>query len=560
MFNTYLKEGAMTFPFWILVIYYMLNVVKISFFNYYILPVRGIGILGYKLVYTTLIISGFYYIILNIRSKLLFLIFYILQTLYILSNLLYYSYFHSYLHLLQMVTLFSEGFIAAGNFAEPLNIYLLMIFVDLFAVVYIIENYSKIFKIVRKFNKVFLISIALALFSVTLIEVINYKDRFFLSQIANDAYKGESFVVQRYGTIANNILNVWQNKNEKELISHIKYGKDIKNTIASSNNPNFIIIQVESMDSSVINHKYKDKFIAPYLSSLSNNSIFYPYALSFHEGGGTSDVEFSIINSVEPLSDFPAIKLSGYSYPNSMLQILGKRYNTTVFHGNVGTYYNRDIAFPKMGFEQFYDMHKMDLRDSGWGAPDKYVFDYVLEKLETITPPYLSYIITMTSHGPFTNAGYYYKNENYKDIKNKTVKNYYNSISYVDDSIKNFVEQVRLRFKNTYIFITGDHTPNINTELYKQSSVNIGSTKFEFVPLFIITPENKIHKEDKQIASFLDISPTVLYASGMKFQIKTDGKNLLTLDNINKYNIPYRSKIYDRMDLFNKIEQSILIK
>jgi phosphoglycerol transferase MdoB-like AlkP superfamily enzyme len=347
-----------------------------------------------------------------------------------------------------------------------------------------------------------------------------------------------------------------QNYSETKMIEHLEYGpeQEHKEAVASINSkPNYVFIQVESMDANIVRHEYGGSYEMPNLKSLAENNIYYPYTLSYHKGGGTSDAEFSIINSVEPLDSFPAIKLTAYKHPNSYVgKLAGAYYTTMAFHGNVGTFYNRNIAFSKMGFKKFYDISSMDYKDEGWGAPDDKVFSYAFKKISQTRKPFMSYIITMTSHGPFESARHYYNNSRYDSIKEETVKNYFNSMSYVDKSISDFVKNIRQSQPNTYIFIVGDHTPNINTPDYFQASFIDGETYFEFVPLIIITPDNKKYTETKRVASFLDISPSIMDSSGISFKIKSSGSNLLDKDQ-NMLNIPLKGKLYDRAWLFDRV-------
>jgi phosphoglycerol transferase MdoB-like AlkP superfamily enzyme len=296
----------------------------------------------------------------------------------------------------------------------------------------------------------------------------------------------------------------------------------------------------------------------PYLNSLREDSIYYPYMLSYHKGGGTSDTEFSVLNSVEPLDSFPAIKLTAYNYQNSLVSKLQKEsYYTMAFHGNVGTFYNRDIALSKMGFTKFYDISTMNYEDEGWGAPDDKVFSFAVDKMAKSKQPFLTYIITMTSHGPFESARNYFNNTQYDDIEDEIVRNYYNSLNYVDNSIKDFVSQIQSKYSNTYIYIYGDHTPNINTEDYYQASLIEGDKYLEFVPLFIITPDKQKHVEDKEVASFLDIAPTILNTSTIPYTLYSDGINLLIPDRALSSAIPLKGASFNRQLLYDKISAHV---
>jgi phosphoglycerol transferase MdoB-like AlkP superfamily enzyme len=361
------------------------------------------------------------------------------------------------------------------------------------------------------------------------IEGINYAQGNSIIHFTESTTVDESPIVERYGTLVNNVVGLLGNKAYEELTQNLNKSKCISSEAENKDTPNFVIVQVESMDSNLINMQYKNQYITPFLHSLSQKSVYYPYVLSYHMGGGTSDAEFSMINSIEPLGNYPAIKIENFDYSNSLIKSLSEssKYHSVAFHGNSGDFYNRNVAFPSMGFDQFFDLEKMNMTDTGWGAPDNEVLNYTANYINRINQPFISYTITMTSHTPFINAKNYYNNSLYDSIEDETVKNFFNSFSYVDKSIEDFILKVRSEHKNTFIFIIGDHTPSVNNEFYKQASFITDNKYFEFVPLFIITPDDKVYKEEKSVASFLDISPTILYTSGIKFDIKSNGRNLL---------------------------------
>lgn len=536
-------------------LFLVFNALKITLFNFFIITDHTFTAFKYKLEMTILLVVIIYPLFLMLRTRLLLVFAYIFQIIYIIANISYYSYFHSYLNIVQWTSLFSEAFTAASHLAVPRNPELMIAFIDLPFFIYIAVKYSKITVVAVKLRFFMILAALLSIGMISGIEARNYTQNCSVIQYARDEFTGESPIVQRYGTIVNNLVSLVFNKSKRELLSRLENEKTVSGNESKTVNPNFIVIQVESMDSNVINQQYKGRYIAPYLHELSNESIYYPYTMSYHMGGGTSDSEFSIINSVEPLEGFPAIKLSNFGYPNSMLtELTNAAYRTLAYHGNTGSFFNRDAAFPKMGFQEFFDINKMGMKDVGWGAPDGEVFDYMVNNLKTIQKPFFSYVITMTSHGPFTNARFYYNNEQFDDLQNETVKNYFNSISYVDKSLEKLVSDIKANFKNTYIFIWGDHTPDINTPDYKQASFVMDSKYFEFVPLIILTPDNKVYRETDNVASFLDIAPTILSTSGTKFEIQSDGINLLNFE-ANLPGIPFKGAVYNRNELFTKVSE-----
>ncbi len=538
------------------IIFLILNTLKITIYSLYIIPSHEASIFIYKFGLTLMMSFLVYPIVFKFKSFMPLLSLYILQTIYITVNISYYLYYHNYLHVMQMITLFKEAFISAGHSSSPMSPQLLVAFIDLPILIYVLFKYSSVKQFFSglPFKGMFLIVSSFLI--ILCIEGINYAHGDSIIQYSDSIKGDESQIVEKYGTLVNNVVSLYTNDGCKQLTDYLEHSKNVSGKAEAKNTPNFVIIQVESMDSNVINQKYKGQYIAPFLHSLSQQSIYYPYVLSYHMGGGTSDSEFSIINSVEPLPDYPAIKLDDYDYANSLIKKLSAAsYNTMAFHGNIGYFYNRSSAFPKMGFGDFFDLEKMDMEDTGWGAPDNDVFNYAANHLNKSRQPLMSYIITMTSHTPFTNAKNYYNNNIYDDIEDDTVRNYFNSISYVDRSIGDFISKLQSELKNTYFFIIGDHTPSINKDSYQQASFIMDNKYFEFVPLIIITPDNKVYKEDKSVASFLDISPTILYASGINFNMKSNGQDLINSNNYSK-TISFKGSLYDRKLLYSKINSS----
>jgi phosphoglycerol transferase MdoB-like AlkP superfamily enzyme len=542
--------------------FFLFNSLKIVLYILFLIQQVNMKIVGYEFLRTLMIIVILYPLIYKLGSKVLMGTLYILQTLYIIVNLGYYFYFGSYLNMIQCITLFHEAFSVVEQFAVPLNIKMLLVFIDFPVFVYILFALKRPEQRKKKSGKQMLVVLLAPVLILAALEGLNYVRNYsivnFLQNPSRDA--NDTQLVKVQGTVINNVVNVIRYSDEGNVIGKFQYGKEISSSPAASSKsqnpdgnpaPNYILIQVESMDANIVNQTYKGQYVTPFLHSLESQSIYYPYAMSYHGGGGTSDSEFSVLNSMEALQDYPSLKLNSYEYPNSLIKRLDNAsYTTMAFHGNIGGFFNRTEAFRKIGYGTFYDSQKMGLPEKGWGMPDNEVFSFAFDKLESVSGPFLAHIITMSSHGPFTLVRSYYNNPLYDDIGDKTVKEYYNSFSYVDECIGEFVNNVRAKFKNTYIIIYGDHTPNIKSQVYSQAAFTMDGRYFEFVPMMVLTPDGKVRKETKEVASFLDVAPTVLETSGISYDFMSDGQ-VLTGDSLESGDLPFRGGSYGRQLLFN---------
>jgi phosphoglycerol transferase MdoB-like AlkP superfamily enzyme len=372
-------------------------------------------------------------------------------------------------------------------------------------------------------------------------------------QLMADPSANDIAIIKSHGLVAFTVMDVLNHRKTPDFALSQRYGHQITFRGREKPHPNIVCIQVESMDANIIDRQHDGVFVTPFLHKLSGKCLFFPYTLSYHEAGLTTDCELSVINSLEPLADFPSIKLHNYRYMNSMIKRFNiTHYQTAAFHGNKAIFDNRMDAFGKMGFGTFYDIAGMGLREIAWGAPDGAVFDFVKTKLLTQQEPFLYYIITMSSHEPFTLVNSYYQNPRFRTVPNKHTRDYFNCISYVDKEMSSLILTIRRQRPNSYIFIYGDHTPIEEVGAFRKSSFLYDDRLFEFVPLFILTPDSLVHREDACVAAFVDIAPTALYASGVPYRMRVNGTNLLDVplkDGI----LSLRGSTYSREELFQEI-------
>ncbi|MGI6667927.1 MAG: LTA synthase family protein [Acetivibrionales bacterium] len=543
----------------VIVLFYVLtSALKISLFNHVIVPHADKWMFRFKFLTTLLVVIIVYPVLFRFRKRFLLITFYITQTLYIIISMSYFLYFHNYLHFDVFAANFYEGLVAVLIESTPKSPLLLIAFIDFPFFAYLAIAYQRVNRMRVKLRVPVNVIVAIALIITVWSQYGHYKEDKFITQIAKSKRIGESYIVQRYGTLANSIVAMTRYRTTQDYIDSIQYGRPLARQEETGDKPDIFIIQVESMESAIVRQIHDGSPVMPYLHSMTRRSVYYPYMLTYHFGGGTSDCEFSAINSVEPLVEYPAIKLTAYKAPNSFVKQLAKSsYRAYAFHGNIGIYYNRGIAFRSFGFDEFYDIDKMKLKDVGWGAPDDKVYEFALNKVKESERPVLSYVITMSSHGPFTNVSNYYNDDRFDNIDDKKLRNYYNSMAYVDKCIENYVRAIRENFDNAYIIIFGDHAPQVNNESFKEAYILIADKRYEFVPLFILTPDNKVHCEEQIVASLLDISPTILNFSGVEYNILSDGIDLLDPERAEPGKIPYRGLNWDRKELFRHASDAI---
>jgi len=550
-------------------LFILLNAFRLAFITQLLTSLPWDYFLG-KMVSAIAICGIFITLLFVIKKRIFLIIFYILQTIFLFSNLAYFFYFHNYLHLFSWFSLLKETTSIIKHLAIPLEWEMLWLLIDIPFFVLTIINYSKI-RQTLKINKIkigFKLKISLVLFLIIFFIfayfvqfIIYYKDSTPYELLNTNKFKGEATFIYFYGFTANSIAVFYRDKYNNKKEELLSYGPLISINNEDNKFPknHVFIFQIEAFESSAVLAKYNNEYVMPFLNELKNSSIFFPFCLSYHKGGNTSDAEFSVINSVEPLNDYPAIKLGSNAFSNSFIKILKNfGYDTHVFHGNAGYFFDRQSAFPKAGFNIFHDLNSMKLKQVTWGASDEDVYNYMLENLKNQKEPFIYYIISMSSHEPYNLINPVFFDKTFEQIDDIRTKNYFNSMRYVDKTLQYSVQKILIKFPDAVIIIFGDHSSAIrNSKYYKNSRVVTPSgNSLEFVPLFIISKDLSSHFEKQKAVSFLDIAPTILSLSNVNATIKTYGENLIDFTNL-KNKIYFKGESFSRKELFNIIFDSL---
>ena len=506
------------------------------------------------------------------QRRLWLIVFWVLQFVYISINFSYFYYYGAFLSIRQAVALLPEFYDLSAQMSVPLHPKLLVFLIDLPLLVLILRRQSSPLhgKWIRRsvFALCGILLIMMYVYRLPELEsnlLKSKRERFIgsfglLTMQVSDLFAGGNY----YKQLSTDNLPVrsggpqWAATDGPAESTGESGAQAAAGQSGSVRPKNIIFIQVETLDANVLFAEHEGRPVMPFLSQLAQENIYFPYMLAYHEGGGTSDADFSVMNAVQPLDDYAAINLPAYKYENSVVKRFDAAgYTTSAFHGNVGRYWNRDIAFPKMGFENFYDLEVMGLTEYGWGAKDDDVFAFTADKLGSAAEPLFYYIITKSSHGPFKNIDRYYSTDRFDSLPmDHPNRAYYKAMSYVDESFESFFESGELDLSDTAVFIFGDHTEYYTLdEGTRRAVIRDEGLKLEFVPLIIASdlPAVQAHRGRYDWAvSFLDLAPTALELSGIEYRIRTRGDDVLgALPAAPDEEIPFNGYSFSREKLYD---------
>ncbi len=163
---------------------------------------------------------------------------------------------------------------------------------------------------------------------------------------------------------------------------------------------NLILIQMESMDDWIISEE-----VTPTISRLMEDGIcFSNHYACIYGSGSTFSTEFAVNTGIyQSVQGTAAYSCTGNAFPFSIANILSQKgYSGNSFHGNTGSYYNRNIMHTAMGYEKYTST--LDYLDSFTAAQidENMIIDDGLWEKITGEEPFVSFLITYSLHVPYS--------------------------------------------------------------------------------------------------------------------------------------------------------------
>ncbi|KIY22314.1 LTA synthase family protein [Mesobacillus subterraneus] len=304
---------------------------------------------------------------------------------------------------------------------------------------------------------------------------------------------------------------------------------------------NVIMISMESTQEFVINKTVNGQEITPFLNDFIKESYYFNNFYHQTGQGKTSDSEFLVENSLYPLSRGAVFFTHSGNEYNATPEILNENgYYTASLHANNKSFWNRDIMYQSLGYKRFYSLPDYEVNEDnsvGWGLKDIDFLQQSVAHLKAMPKPFYSKFITLTNHFPFE------LNEEDQFIPpytsdDQTVNNYFLTVRYEDEAIKQFVQKLKDEglYEDSIIILYGDHY-GISENHNKAMSEYLGkeitpfeSMQLQEVPLIIHIPGQK-GGTMTTVGGQIDIKPTILHLLGIDTKKNIDfGSDLFAKD------------------------------
>lgn len=284
---------------------------------------------------------------------------------------------------------------------------------------------------------------------------------------------------------------------------------------------NLIAIQVESLENFVIGQKVYGQEITPNINKLLKNSLYFDNIKEQNNSGISSDCDLMVNTSMLPVRDGSTF----FGYPwteyNTLQDLLNsKGYNTISTHPEVPGNWNWAEAHKSFKADKIWDASQFNQSEViGLGMSDESYLKQIGDKLKKEKQPFYTFLVTLTSHGPFEVP----EDKQYLNLPEDLNKNmlgaYFQSVRYTDEAIGKFINQLKEEglLENTVIMLYGDHC---GVHKFYEDDIKDSPLEGDWwkdnekeIPFMIYNPSIKgetISKEGGQI----DFLPTIAYILG----------------------------------------------
>jgi phosphoglycerol transferase MdoB-like AlkP superfamily enzyme len=295
-------------------------------------------------------------------------------------------------------------------------------------------------------------------------------------------------------------------ENEADRPASAPVGSDVNGGYADKFRPNIIMVQLESFFdvNLLLGYSFSENPI-PNFSRLKKD-----YSSGFltvpSVGAGTANTEFEILTGMNlqhfGAGEYPYKTILQKTTSESIAYSLAELgYNSHVIHNNVGTFYDRNKVFPRLGFDSFSSieyMNNVEFNPIGW-AKDDVLKDEIFKALNARDTRDFIFTISVQPHGkypdkvvdenqkikiiaspekrPRTQTGSDSSNFTQIDFSGNPVEqihideNYKNRLEYfinqlyeVDLFVEELIQELSVFEEPTVVVFYGDHLPSLSFE------------------------------------------------------------------------------------------------
>lgn len=297
---------------------------------------------------------------------------------------------------------------------------------------------------------------------------------------------------------------------------------DIRRSIdnpGTTRKANIVLVTIESLSAKYLGSNGNTRNLTPYLDALRKQSVYFN---NFYATGTRTDRGLEAITlSIPPTPGRSIVKRvgreSGFASLGQQLSAVG--YDSVFVYGGRGYFDNMNAFFSGNGY-RVVDQSSVKEQDihfkNAWGMGDEDLYQQALNLADAdfaASKPFLLQLMTTSNHRPYTFP------DGRIDIPSGNGRD--GAVKYTDYAIGKFLESARQKpwFDNTLFVFVADHTAG------SAGKEDLPIDNY-LIPLFIYAPKMIQPREFSQLASQIDLAPTLLGLLNLDYQSTFFGRNL----------------------------------
>lgn len=196
-------------------------------------------------------------------------------------------------------------------------------------------------------------------------------------------------------------------------------------------------------------------------------------------GGGTANTEFEMLTGMclefFSAGEYPYTSILQESTCESLAYNLKERgYRTHAIHNHKGTFYDRNLVYANLGFDDFIsaeNMEPLEYTPRNW-EKDGILTNQILKCLDSTEQQDFVFTVTVQTHGKYpTNRRSYVRHVRVEAEKNETkdrakrrhqLEYYANQVYETDLFVGDLIQALEQRGEPTILLLYGDHLPALD--------------------------------------------------------------------------------------------------
>lgn len=298
---------------------------------------------------------------------------------------------------------------------------------------------------------------------------------------------------------------------------------DIHRQITNTGAPikyNVVLVTIESLSAKYLGSFGDKRGLTPNLDALREQSLFFN---NFYATGTRTDRGLEAVTlSIPPTPGRSIVKRIGHEsgYASLGQQLSAQGYDSVFVYGGRGYFDNMNAFFSGNGY-RIVDQTSVSESEihfkNAWGMGDGDLYSQVIKVADTDyaeKKPFFMHVMTTSNHRPYT----------YPDgaIDIPSGKGRDGAVKYTDYAIGQFLAEARQKpwFNSTVFVFLADHCAG------SAGKEDLPVDNYH-IPLWVYAPGIIGARESGQLASQIDVAPTVLGLLNMSYISTFYGRNLL---------------------------------